>query len=48
MLSKREKGAVNVLAVEYTDTKSIIRADDSKLAELGYKSVFRREFSVWS
>ncbi|KAF8184475.1 APC amino acid permease [Pholiota molesta] len=45
MLSKREKGSVNVVAVEYSDTKSIIRADDSKLAELGYKSVFRREFS---
>ncbi|KAF8957124.1 amino acid permease-domain-containing protein [Flammula alnicola] len=32
--------------VEHTDTISVIRADDAKLAELGYRSEFRREFSV--
>jgi len=34
------------VAVEHTDARSIIRADDAKLAELGYRSEFRREFSV--
>ncbi|KAF9038687.1 APC amino acid permease [Panaeolus papilionaceus] len=31
--------------VSPSDSASIIRADDQKLAELGYKSEFRREFS---
>jgi hypothetical protein len=43
---KGEKLQADVLTVEHTDTQSIIRADDAKLAELGYRSEFRREFSV--
>ena len=35
---------IRKLSVEKTLNK--IRADDAKLAELGYKSEFRREFSV--
>lgn len=48
MDTKSEKDHANaVISVEqHTDTLSIIRADDAKLAELGYKSEFRREFSV--
>ncbi|KAH9479261.1 putative amino-acid permease C15C4.04c [Psilocybe cubensis] len=42
---KSEKGDAQVLTVDHTDTNSIIRADDLKLAELGYRSEFRREFS---
>ena len=42
-----DKTQAEVLTVEQSDTVSIIvRADDAKLAELGYKSEFRREFSV--
>lgn len=41
-----EKHQTDVLTVEHTDTQSIIKADDAKLAELGYRSEFRREFSV--
>jgi len=33
-------------AIPDNDSNSIIRADDARLAELGYKSEFRREFSV--
>ncbi|KAF8159275.1 amino acid transporter [Crassisporium funariophilum] len=43
MDSKSEKNHTEVLTVD--DTISIIRADDAKLAQLGYKSEFRREFS---
>ncbi|KDR80906.1 hypothetical protein GALMADRAFT_241414 [Galerina marginata CBS 339.88] len=42
---KSEKADAQVLTIEHTDTASIIRADNVKLAELGYKSEFRREFS---
>jgi len=43
---KSEKTQAEVHAVELSDRASdVIRADDAKLAELGYKSVFRREFS---
>ncbi|KAF4610823.1 hypothetical protein D9613_007275 [Agrocybe pediades] len=41
--SEKEKG--QSVTVEQVDDASIIRADDAKLAELGYKSEFRREFS---
>lgn len=41
-----EKVQTHVLTFEHTDNKSVIRADDAKLAELGYRSEFRREFSV--
>ncbi|KIM39625.1 hypothetical protein M413DRAFT_415651 [Hebeloma cylindrosporum] len=40
-----EKLQSHVVTLERTDTQSVIRADDAKLAELGYKSEFRREFS---
>jgi amino acid permease (GABA permease) len=43
---KSEKVDTQVLVVEHTDIASIIRADNVKLAELGYKSEFRREFSL--
>lgn len=43
---KKEKHNTNVVIMEHTDTQSIIRADDARLAELGYKSEFRREFTV--
>lgn len=41
-----EKVQTRVLNVDHTDNQSVIRADDAKLAELGYRSEFRREFSV--
>jgi len=41
-----EKLQTDVLTFEHTDNQSVIRADDAKLAELGYRSEFRREFSV--
>ncbi|PPQ68386.1 hypothetical protein CVT25_007924 [Psilocybe cyanescens] len=44
-MDKYEKGDTQVLTVNHTDNESIIRADNLKLAELGYKSEFRREFS---
>lgn len=44
--AKYEKGKTQILSVETTDTQSVIRADDAKLADLGYKSEFRREFTV--
>lgn len=43
---KSEKRNLETVTVEHVDSASIIRADDAKLAELGYKSEFRREFSV--
>ena len=46
MDDKSEAYQANAVSVEHADTQSIIRADDAKLAELGYKSEFRREFSV--
>ena len=42
-LDKTQRGMAQVHAVEQSD---IIRADNAKLAELGYRSEFRREFSV--
>ena len=43
-----EKTDTQVVTVtpSQSDADSIIRADNVKLAELGYKSEFRREFSV--
>ena len=41
-----EKVQTHVLNVDHTDNQSVIRADDAKLDELGYRSEFRREFSV--
>jgi hypothetical protein len=41
-----EKVQTHVLNVDHTVNQSVIRADDAKLAELGYRSEFRREFSV--
>ncbi|KAF8909269.1 amino acid/polyamine transporter I [Gymnopilus junonius] len=41
-----EKTDTQVVTVVHSDTESIIRADNAKLAELGYKSEFRREFSL--
>lgn len=46
MDSKFEKGASDVVTIDRVDSRTIIRADDARLAELGYKSEFRREFSV--
>ena len=47
MAFKPEKAQAEVLPVEQSDSASIvIRADNAKLAELGYRSEFRREFSV--
>lgn len=45
---KLDEARVDVLAIESSsDTLSIVlRADNAKLAELGYRSEFRREFSV--
>ncbi|CAA7265225.1 unnamed protein product [Cyclocybe aegerita] len=45
MALKSEK-SVEVVTIAHSETASIIRADDAKLAELGYKSEFRREFSL--
>jgi len=43
---KSDKTQAEVLTVELPDAVSvIIRADNAKLAELGYRSEFRREFS---
>ena len=42
-LDKTQPGMAQVHAVEQSD---IIRADNAKLAELGYRSEFLREFSV--
>ena len=42
-----DKTQAEVHTVELSDrTSDVVRADDAKLAELGYKSEFRREFSV--
>ena len=47
-LNKTQAGKAEVHAVEQSDSASaaIVRADNAKLAELGYRSEFRREFSV--
>jgi len=46
MASKSEKTQAEVHIVEKSDSASVVvRADDAKLAELGYRSEFRREFS---
>jgi len=46
MASKSEKTQAEVVTVEVLDNASaIVRADNVKLAELGYRSEFRREFS---
>jgi hypothetical protein len=41
-----EKVQTQISSVEHGEAQTIIQADDAKLAELGYKSEFRREFSV--
>ena len=47
MSSKSDKTQTKALALDLSDASSIIiRADNAKLAELGYRSEFRREFSV--
>jgi hypothetical protein len=49
MAFNSDKAQTEVLTatVEQSDTASdVVRADDAKLAELGYRSEFRREFSV--
>ena len=47
MAFKSDKTQAEVLTVEQSDSASlVIRADNAKLAELGYRSEFRREFSV--
>ena len=47
MAFKSDKAQAEVLTVEQSDRVSdVVRADDAKLAELGYRSEFRREFSV--
>ena len=47
MSSKSDKTQAKALAPNLSDASSIIiRADNAKLAELGYRSEFRREFSV--
>jgi len=43
---KTQPGTAEVHTVEQSDSASVVvRADDAKLAELGYRSEFRREFS---
>jgi hypothetical protein len=47
MAFKLDKAQAEVLTVEQSDSVSVVvRADNAKLAELGYRSEFRREFSV--
>lgn len=49
MVFKSDKTQAEVLTVEpeLSDRVSVVvRADNAKLAELGYRSEFRREFSV--
>ena len=42
-----DKTQAEVLVVEQANgVSAVVRADDAKLAELGYRSEFRREFSV--
>ena len=46
-LDKTQAVTAEVHAVDQSDrTSVIVRADNAKLAELGYRSEFRREFSV--
>ena len=42
--SDKTQAQAEVHIVDQSD--SVVRADDAKLAELGYRSEFRREFSV--
>jgi len=48
MEKKNDDASTQVTAVgqDRPDSFSLIRADNAKLAELGYKAEFRREFSV--
>jgi hypothetical protein len=48
MSKKNDQTDTQVTAIEQdrSDSFSLIRADNAKLAELGYKAEFRREFSV--
>lgn len=45
---KNDETNTQVTAIEQdrSDSLSLIHADNAKLAELGYKAEFRREFSV--
>ena len=46
-LDKPQADLAEVHVVEQSDSASVVvRADNAKLAELGYRSEFRREFSV--
>ena len=47
-LNEKEKDSANVSASPVASFKEIQNADDVLLAELGYASEFRREFSVTS
>lgn len=46
--SEKEKDTVDTVheAIDIHDVDALRRADDVRLAELGYKSEFKREFSV--
>lgn len=50
MMSEKDRTTLNTVEVAQSkdshDIDSLRRADDVLLAELGYKSEFRREFSV--
>lgn len=48
MSKKNDETGTQVTAIEQdrSDSFSLIRADNAKLAELGYKAEFRREFSL--
>lgn len=48
MSKKNDETETQVTAIEQdrSDSFSLIRADNAKLAELGYKAEFRREFSL--
>lgn len=43
---KLEKTQAEVRVERSDNVSVVVRADNAKLAELGYKSEFRREFSV--
>lgn len=45
-LSEKKAGSEAVVTVVDNDSLSLRHVDDAKLAELGYKSEFKREFSV--
>lgn len=46
MDSSDEKNQTEVHTVVHDDEMSLRQVDDAKLAELGYKNEFEREFSV--